>query len=215
MELKNCVSKAFEDSCKKYSEILNSGFKPWANNKKASIHETNMVMNFMESYKSQRENDCVTWVEFAVPYRKDMQDKKRKINHIDGFIVDGTRVILIEAKRLSKVEERKKELETDLSVLVDVFKDKESLTGLISRLPSGRDYKFYCLLLADFWANRNIKTGKKMTVLDWKDWIKSLYNNNDTKSYLGAYRDDCVDMKEVFKYNYHLAYALFELPDFK
>ena len=79
---------------------------------------------FMESYKSQRENDCVTWVEFAVPYRKDMQDKKRKINHIDGFVVDGTRVILIEAKRLSKVEERKKELETDLSVLVDVFKDK-------------------------------------------------------------------------------------------
>ena len=125
MELKNCVSKAFKDSCEKYSKILNSGFKPWANNKKASIHETNMVMNFMESYKSQRKNDCVTWVEFAVPYRKDMQDKKKKINHIDGFIVDGTRVILIEAKRLSKVEERKKELETDLSVLVDVFKDKD------------------------------------------------------------------------------------------
>ena len=159
------MSEAFRDSCTIYSKILNSGFKPWANDKKVSIHETNMVMNFMESYK-KRNNDCVTWVELAIPYRKDMQDKKRKINHIDGFIVDGTRVILIEAKRLSKVEERKKELETDLSVLVDVFKDKESLTGLISRLPSGSDYEFYCLLLADFWANRNIKTGKKMTVLE-------------------------------------------------
>lgn len=213
MELENYVSKAFKDSCKKYSKILNSGFKPWANDKKASIHETNMVMNFIESYKSQRKNDCVTWVELAVPYRKDMQDKKRKINHIDGFIVDGTRVILIEAKRLSKVEERKNELKTDFNALIDVFKDKESLTGLISRLPSGRDYEFYCLLLADFWANRNIKTGKKMTVLDWKDWIKSLYSNDDTKSYFGAYRDDCVDMKTVFKDNYHLSYALFKLSD--
>ena len=94
------VEQAFTDSYNKYKGIIkgpegSKGFTPWANEKRLSIHETNQVANFLFAYKTLNEN-CITWHELSIPYK---DGNKNKTNHVDGFIIDGNKVVFIEAKR--------------------------------------------------------------------------------------------------------------------
>ena len=57
------VQSAFDTTCDEYGRIFKTGFEPWANDDRYSIHETNQVMNFMKSYKSIADDGCITWAE--------------------------------------------------------------------------------------------------------------------------------------------------------
>ena len=102
--IKDKVQSAFETTCLKYGTILKTGFEPWANDDRYSIHETNQVMCFMESYKSIAVERCITWVELSIPYVTIGNNgvEHKKTNHLDGFIIDGYNVFFIEAKRFSR-----------------------------------------------------------------------------------------------------------------
>lgn len=98
------VQSAFKTTCDEYGRIFKTGFEPWANDERYSIHETNQVMNFMKSYKSIADDGCITWAELSVPYVTIDNNgvEHKKTNHLDGFIIDGYNVFFIEAKRFSR-----------------------------------------------------------------------------------------------------------------
>ncbi|MBE6232328.1 MAG: hypothetical protein E7117_08190 [Bacteroidales bacterium] len=114
-ELKNRIKEVFENYCAEYRRIFErkSRFKPWANEKGYSIHEANQVANFLSFYRHHTKvsKDCVTWMEFAIPYKK---GESSRTNHVDGLILDGNKVVFIEAKRFSRVDDKKTELKDDL-----------------------------------------------------------------------------------------------------
>lgn len=170
------VQSAFETTCLKYGTILKTGFEPWANDDRYSIHETNQVMYFMESYKSIAVERCITWVELSIPYVTIGNNgvEHKKTNHLDGFIIDGYNVFFIEAKRFSRKNKKIDELGDDLSAIIDFCKDRAAKEQFMNRLPdkaNKQNYNFYCILLADVWNYRNkrkmkpnelISTGKKL-----------------------------------------------------
>ena len=210
------VQSAFETTCLKYGTILKTGFEPWANDDRYSIHETNQVMNFMKSYKSIADDGCITWAELSVPYVTIDNNgvEHKKTNHLDGFIIDGYNVFFIEAKRFSRKNKKIDELGDDLSAIIDFYKDRAAKEQFMNRLPdkaNKQKYNFYCILLADVWNYRNKRKNEAKRIdIDWKKIAYDYGNkNSDNITYLNC------DIKEVYDSNYNLAYALFNLNCFK
>lgn len=209
------VQSAFKTTCDEYGRIFKTGFEPWANDERYSIHETNQVMNFMKSYKSSADDGCITWAELSVPYVTIDNNgvEHKKTNHLDGFIIDGYNVFFIEAKRFSRKNKKIDELGDDLSAIIDFGKDRAAKEQFMNRLPdkaNKQNYNFYCILLADVWNYRNKRKNEtKRIEIDWKKIVKDYTNNNS-----GNITDLKCDIKEVYDSNYNLAYALFNLNCF-
>lgn len=206
------VQSAFETTCLKYGTILKTGFEPWANDDRYSIHETNQVMCFMESYKSIAVERCITWVELSIPYVTIDNNgvEHKKTNHLDGFIIDGYNVFFIEAKRFSRKNKKIDELGNDLSAIIDFGKNKIAIEQFMNRLPdkaNKQKYNFYCILLADVWNYRNKRKNEAKRIdIDWEKIVEDYGNkNSDNVTHLKH------DIKEVYDSNYNLAYALFNL----
>lgn len=206
------VQSAFETTCLKYGTILKTGFEPWANDDRYSIHETNQVMCFMESYKSSAIERCITWVELSIPYVTIGNNgvEHKKTNHLDGFIIDGYNVFFIEAKRFSRKNKKIDELGNDLSAIIDFCKNKKAIEQFMNRLPdkaNKQKYNFYCILLADVWNYRNKRKNEAKRIdIDWEKIVDDYGNkNSDNITCLNR------DIKEVYDSNYNLAYALFNL----
>lgn len=210
------VQSAFKTTCDEYGRIFKTGFEPWANDERYSIHETNQVMNFMKSYKSIADDGCITWAELSVPYVTIDNNgvEHKKTNHLDGFIIDGYNVFFIEAKRFSRKNKKIDELGDDLSAIIDFGKDRAAKEQFMNRLPDKakkQNYNFYCILLADVWNYRNKRKNETKRIdIDWKKIVKDYTNNNS-----GNITDLKRDIKEVYDSNYNLAYALFYLDCFK
>ena len=209
------VQSAFDTTCDEYGRIFKTGFEPWANDERYSIHETNQVMNFMKSYKSIADDGCITWAELSVPYVTIDNNgvEHKKTNHLDGFIIDGYNVFFIEAKRFSRKNKKIDELGNDLSAIIDFGKNKIAIEQFMNRLPdkaNKQNYNFYCILLADVWNYRNKRKNETKRVdIDWKKIVKDYTNNS------GNITDLNCNIKEVYDSNYNLAYALFNLNCFK
>ena len=206
------VQSAFKTTCDEYGRIFKTGFEPWANDERYSIHETNQVMNFMKSYKSIADDGCITWAELSVPYVTIDNNgvEHKKTNHLDGFIIDGYNVFFIEAKRFSRKNKKIDELGDDLSAIIDFCKDRAAKEQFMNRLPdkaNKQKYNFYCILLADVWNYRNKRKNEAKRIdIDWKQIVGDYGNkNSDNITYLNC------DIKEVYDSNYNLAYALFNL----
>ena len=206
------VKSAFNTTCDEYGRIFKTGFEPWANDERYSIHETNQVMNFMKSYKSIADDGCITWAELSVPYVTIDNNgvEHKKTNHLDGFIIDGYNVFFIEAKRFSRKNKKIDELGDDLSAIIDFYKDRAAKEQFMNRLPdkaNKQKYNFYCILLADVWNYRNKRKNEAKRIdIDWKQIVGDYGNkNSDNITYLNC------DIKEVYDSNYNLAYALFNL----
>ena len=206
------VQSAFETTCDEYDRIFNTGFEPWANDDRYSIHETNQVMNFMKSYKSIADDGCITWAELSVPYVTIDNNgvEHKKTNHLDGFIIDGYNVFFIEAKRFSRKNKKIDELGDDLSAIIDFCKDRAAKEQFMNRLPdkaNKQKYNFYCILLADVWNYRNKRKNEAKRIdIDWKQIVDDYGNKNSGNiTYLNC------DIKEVYDSNYNLAYAIFNL----
>ena len=206
------VQSAFKTTCDEYGRIFKTGFEPWANDERYSIHETNQVMNFMKSYKSIADDGCITWAELSVPYVTIDNNgvEHKKTNHLDGFIIDGYNVFFIEAKRFSRKNKKIDELGNDLSAIIDFGKNKIAIEQFMNRLPdkaNKQKYNFYCILLADVWNYRNKRKNEAKRIdIDWKQIVGDYGNkNSDNITYLNC------DIKEVYDSNYNLAYALFNL----
>ena len=216
--IKEKVKHAFESSYEEYKLIVNDpegeGFKPWSNEERLSIHETNQVANFLFAYKQRNKElnkDCITWHELSIPY---MKDGKNKTNHVDGFIIDGDNVIFIEAKRFSRVNARQEELYQDLKNIVELSDIERKKFKM--RLPNGlsNKYNFYCLLLADYWIYRNLKTKTLLPEsIDWKTIVSGYEERDEVKKKTNLLDFNCTDQLGSDKI-YHLAYALFELNNF-
>lgn len=210
--IKDKVQSAFETTCLKYGTILKTGFEPWANDERYSIHETNQVMYFMESYKSIAVERCITWAELSVPYVTIDNNgvEHKKTNHLDGFIIDGYNVFFIEAKRFSRKNKKIDELGNDLSAIIDFGKNKIAIEQFMNRLPdkaNKQKYNFYCILLADVWNYRNKRKNEtKRIEIDWKKIVVD-YSTKNSDNVTCLKRD----IKEVYDSNYNLAYALFKL----
>ena len=206
------VKSAFNTTCDEYGRIFKTGFEPWANDERYSIHETNQVMNFMKSYKSIADDGCITWAELSVPYVTIDNNgvEHKKTNHLDGFIIDGYNIFFIEAKRFSRKNKKIDELGDDLSAIIDFYKDRAAKEQFMNRLPdkaNKQKYNFYCILLADVWNYRNKRKNEAKRIdIDWKQIVGDYGNkNSDNITYLNC------DIKEVYDSNYNLAYALFNL----
>ena len=210
------VQSAFDTTCDEYGRIFKTGFEPWANDERYSIHETNQVMNFMKSYKSIADDGCITWAELSIPYVTIDNNgvEHKKTNHLDGLIIDGYNVFFIEAKRFSRKNKKIDELGSDLSAIIDFGKNKIAIEQFMNRLPdkaNKQNYNFYCILLADVWNYRNKRKNETKRVdIDWKKIVKDYTNNNS-----GNITDLNCNIKEVYDSNYNLAYALFNLNCFK
>lgn len=210
------VQSAFDTTCDEYGRIFKTGFEPWANDERYSIHETNQVMNFMKSYKSIADDGCITWAELSIPYVTIDNNgvEHKKTNHLDGLIIDGYNVFFIEAKRFSRKNKKIDELGNDLSAIIDFGKNKIAIEQFMNRLPdkaNKQNYNFYCILLADVWNYRNKRKNETKRVdIDWKKIVKDYTNNNS-----GNITDLNCNIKEVYDSNYNLAYALFNLNCFK
>ena len=209
------VQSAFDTTCDEYGRIFKTGFEPWANDERYSIHETNQVMNFMKSYKSIADDGCITWAELSIPYVTIDNNgvEHKKTNHLDGLIIDGYNVFFIEAKRFSRKNKKIDELGNDLSAIIDFGKNKIAIEQFMNRLPdkaNKQNYNFYCILLADVWNYRNKRKNETKRVdIDWKKIVKDYTNNS------GNITDLNCNIKEVYDSNYNLAYALFNLNCFK
>ena len=209
------VQSAFDTTCDEYGRIFKTGFEPWANDDRYSIHETNQVMNFMKSYKSIADDGCITWAELSIPYVTIDNNgvEHKKTNHLDGLIIDGYNVFFIEAKRFSRKNKKIDELGSDLSAIIDFGKNKIAIEQFMNRLPdkaNKQNYNFYCILLADVWNYRNKRKNETKRVdIDWKKIVKDYTNNNS-----GNITDLNCNIKEVYDSNYNLAYALFNLNCF-
>ena len=209
------VQSAFDTTCDEYGRIFKTGFEPWANDERYSIHETNQVMNFMKSYKSIADDGCITWAELSIPYVTIDNNgvEHKKTNHLDGLIIDGYNVFFIEAKRFSRKNKKIDELGNDLSAIIDFGKNKIAIEQFMNRLPdkaNKQKYNFYCILLADVWNYRNKRKNEAKRIdIDWKKIVKDYTNNS------GNITDLNCNIKEVYDSNYNLAYALFNLNCFK
>ena len=140
-----------------------------------------------------------------------MKDDKNKTNHVDGFIIDGNNVVFIEAKRFSRVNTKKEELRQDLTNIVKLSDSEREHFKM--RLPNGlsSEYKFYCLLLADFWANRNMNADDSSDVsINWGDIVSEYKKDDEIKLRLPE-----EEKKSEYVWGkYNLYYALFELNNF-
>ena len=216
-KVKDDINTAFENYCAEYSRILESDFKPWANQKKYSIHETNLVVNFLYSYKNKVNEKSINWVELTIP----LSNCEKKNNRIDGLIIDreNKRVFLIEAKRISRLKKKTKELSEDLKAIVALSNNKE----LKDRLGiENKPYELHCLLLADFWQSRLSKNVTEPICNIWDGKIAEY--KADAEKYIEEEKlelkidivkaDPQEQCKMIYCNNYHLAYALFKLIDF-
>ena len=185
--MKGHIKQEFEAYCEAYKKALNEHhFEPW-NEPRHTIHESNQVRTFMETYKSKVDN-VITWMELPVSYNGG-------VAHIDGFIVDfkNNAIFFIEAKRFSK-KSQIKSLNQDVQRIYELWEQiysKEEFKGL-----KIAEFDAYTLFLADIWEERG-KWAKDMA-LDWKE-----------KDYL-----DCIpgkaldkDIEAIFP-GYYLTYTL-------
>ena len=232
-EVKKFISTVFCNYCEEYKNVF-SVFEPWAKYKhvpksksgdefRFSIHECNQVVKFQSVYKG-RSDGVLTWIEFPIRYKED-KNKQDGTIHVDGIIVDRNReaIYFIEAKRLTK-KQGFDYVANDIKRIMQHGKKDD----LKDRLKAGYKfdgYTFYCLILADFWREHNTigkayKTDKKSDgVIDWEGEVLSYIRDKvaknpevKTRSQLELIAQSIVDIKDN---DYHLAYALFELPDFK
>lgn len=211
MEFLKKISGAFDASCREYKRILDAKFEPWSNEERLSIHETNQVANFLFAYKDLNK-DCITWHELSIPY---MKDGKNKTNHVDGFIIDGNNVVFIEAKRFSRVKTKEEELRQDLTNIVKLSDSEREQFKM--RLPNGlsNGYKFYCLLLADFWANRNMNADDSSDVsINWGDIVSKYVSEYKKDDEIKLRLPEEEKKSEYVWGKYNLYYALFELKNF-
>ena len=231
-EVKKFISTVFSNYCEEYKNVF-SVFEPWAKYKhvpksksgdefRFSIHECNQVVKFQSVYKG-RSDGVLTWIEFPIRYKED-KNKQDGTIHVDGIIVDRNReaIYFIEAKRLTK-KQGFDYVANDIKRIMQHGKKHD----LKHRLKAGYEfdgYTFYCLILADFWREHNTigkayKTDKKSDgVIDWEGEVLSYIRDKvaknpevKTRSQLELIAQSIVDIKDN---DYHLAYTLFELPDF-
>ena len=144
-----------------------------------------------------------------------MKDGKNKTNHIDGFIIDGNNVVFIEAKRFSRVNTKKEELRQDLTNIVKLSDSEREQFKM--RLPNGlsNGYKFYCLLLADFWANRNMNADDSSDVsINWGDIVSKYVSEYKKDDEITLRLPEEEKKSEYVWGKYNLYYALFELNNF-
>lgn len=227
-EVKKIISTVFDGYCEEYKNVFRV-FEPWAKYKhvpksksgdefRFSIHECNQVVKFQSVYKGVSDG-VLTWVEFPIRYNGDMSKQDDTI-HVDGIIVDRNRkaIYFIEAKRLTK-KQGFDYVANDIKRIMQHGKNHD----LKSRLKAEYEFdgSFYCLILADFWREHNTigKAHKKSDgMIDWKEnvlYIMGEVAKNpemETRSQPKLIDQSIVDIKDK---DYHLAYALFELPDFK
>ena len=228
------ISTVFCNYCEEYKNVF-SVFEPWAKYKhvpksksgdefRFSIHECNQVVKFQSVYKGGSDG-VLTWVEFPIRYNED-KNKQDDTIHVDGIIVDRNRkeIYFIEAKRLTK-KQGFDYVANDIKRMMRHGKNHDLKLRPKAEYEFDGNYTFYCLILADFWREHNTigktyKTDKKSDgVIDWKEkvlpYIMGKVAKNpekETRSQLKLIDKNIVDIKDN---DYHLAYALFELPDFK
>lgn len=231
-EVKKIISTVFDGYCEEYKNVFRV-FEPWAKYKhvpesksgdefRFSIHECNQVVKFQSVYKGVSDG-VLTWVEFPIRYNGDMNKQDETI-HVDGIIVDRNRkaIYFIEAKRLTK-KQGFDYVANDIKRIMQHGKNHD----LKCRLKAEYEFdgSFYCLILADFWREHNTigKAYKEKeeanAKLDWAGKVlpyimgevaKEL--EKETRSQPELIDKNIVDIKDN---DYHLAYALFKLPDFK
>lgn len=213
LSVEKLVSNAFDKYVEMYKSRLEV-FEPWAEKcndsgvrteYRYSLHECNQVEGFQSAYKLACK-DVITWLEYPIRY---LDGDEELTIHIDGLIVDheNEAVIFIEAKRLTKIQ-GVKSLTNDL---LRAFK-KWDVQDLSRRLKKKdiAGYKFYCLLLGDFWKSHNTigRTYKldesKDNVVDWAKLVKDFFEEEHGSEHRGA------TLKAVYNDDYHLGYALFE-----
>ena len=234
-EVKKFISTVFSNYCEEYKNVF-SVFEPWAKYKhvpisksgdefRFSIHECNQVVKFQSVYKG-RSDGVLTWIEFPIRYKED-KNKQDGTIHVDGIIVDRNReaIYFIEAKRLTK-KQGFDYVANDIKRIMQHGKKDD----LKDRLKAGYKfdgYTFYCLILADFWREHNTigKTYKEElkgdAKLNWADKVLPYIQNKVNEETSGMTQPELVsqDIQHIDMgdkaLNYHLAYALFELTDFK
>ena len=219
----------FDGYCEEYKNVFRV-FEPWVKYEhvpesksgdefRFSIHECNQVVKFQSVYKGVSDG-VLTWVEFPIRYNGDMSKQDDTI-HVDGIIVDRNRkaIYFIEAKRLTK-KQGFDYVANDIKRIMQHGKNHD----LKRRLKAEYEfdgYTFYCLILANFWREHNTigKTYKKSDgVIDWEKVVLYIMDKvaknlgKETRSQPKLIDKNIVDIKDN---DYHLAYALFELPDFK
>ena len=192
--MKEFIAQVFDAYCQAYDKALNAqGFQPWLDKRK-SIHESNQVHTFLETYKAIGKN-IITWMELPVSYKGGYL--KPQLAHIDGFIADydRKRIIFIEAKRFSR-ETQFKSLNDDIRRLYDIREEiyvGDSLFKGINLF----DYDAYVLFLADIWEHRN--AWAKDLAVNWNDSLKDL---NCNPEYVMK-----KDIRQIIP-GYHLTYTL-------
>lgn len=226
-EVKEFISTVFDVYCGEYENVFRV-FEPWAKYEhvpesksrdefRFSIHECNQVVKFQSVYKGVSDG-VLTWVEFPIRYNEDKNMQDDTI-HVDGIIVDRNRkeIYFIEAKRLTK-KQGFDYVANDIERIMRHGKKHDLKRRLKAEYEINGDYKFYCLILADFWQEHNTigKSYKKPDgVIDWEykalpyimeEVVKKLAK--ETGSQLELISKNIGDVKG---YNYYLAYALFKL----
>jgi len=233
VEVKDFISTVFDGYCEEYKNVFRV-FEPWAKYEhvpesksgdefRFSIHECNQVVKFQSVYKGGSDG-VLTWMEFPIRYNED-KNKQDDTIHVDGIIVDRNRkeIYFIEAKRLTK-KQGFDYVANDIERIMRHGKNHDLKRRLKAEYEFN-GYTFYCLILADFWREHNTigkayKTDNKSDgVIDWEKevlpYIMGKVAKNpemETRSQLELIDQNIVDIKDN---DYHLAYALFELPDFK
>ena len=226
-EVKEFISTVFDVYCREYENVFRV-FEPWAKYEhvpeskrgdefRFSIHECNQVVKFQSVYKGGSDG-VLTWVEFPIRYNED-KNKQDDTIHVDGIIVDRNRkaIYFIEAKRLTK-KQGFDSVVNDIERITRHGNKHDLKRRLKAEYEFDGNYTFYCLILADFWREHNTigkayKTDKKSDgVIDWEKRVLSYIMGEVANSQLELINQSIVDIKDN---DYHLAYALFKLPDFK
>ena len=76
--MKEFIAQVFDAYCQAYDKALNAqGFQPWLDKRK-SIHESNQVHTFLETYKATGKN-IITWMELPVSDIRRLYDIREEI----------------------------------------------------------------------------------------------------------------------------------------
>lgn len=188
------IAQIFDAYCRAYDKTFNTqGFQPWTDDRK-TIHESNQVRTFLETYKTSGEN-IITWMELPVPYMGG--HLKPQLAHIDGFIVDydRKRIIFVEAKRFSRPTQIDS-LNEDICRLYTIRKEIYVGDGKFKGI-NLFDFDAYILLLADIWEDRS--AWAKDLAVNWRERANDL---NCGPGYVLK-----KDIREVAPC-YHLTYTL-------
>lgn len=141
------VSFDLKEVHKRYGEIYKhilSCFYPAIDS--TGFPERNLSVNFSKAYEATfPKKRCCTWFELQ------FQVGKKKNRHCDACIVDvdEKRIILIESKRFSNVDEKIAEVGLDIKRIQNIGKNASSeFSGRIREIDT---YEIYGLILTDAW----------------------------------------------------------------